>query len=579
MPGAQTILEDQPLTFTGGNTISINDVDAGLSPVQVNITADKGSITLNTTNGLTFSAGDGLNDTAMIFTGSLTEINLALDGLRFIPAENYSGADAAVTIVTSDQGNSGSGGVLNDTDTVNITITPVNDAPTLDPIINLNLSSSPGPQTVNLTGISAGGGETQVLAVTATSSDTALIPSITVSYTSPATTGTLAFTPQGSGTATITVTVTDDGGTADGGVNTFLRTFTVTVASSGSDGGSSNGSTNSPTQNTIISPVMETNDDKNLNNNLVRQGTATLNLSGDADSKATLSLDVVNTLTQANMPLTIENQGVKVEFAPESLATKELKEALEDEHGVVELGAREVTLQEKENILAATPLKESTGLFEIGGKMVELTAQVTTTDSKGVSNTEKIEGFPEPVAVTIDLSNLGELSPEQIKGLTAVRFEKDDKGNIVPIKLGGTYDPVTMTFTFYTERFSFYSILRAEKLVQINLTLDIPTATVNGEGKSLDTAPAIINSRTMVPVRFVSEAFGAAVEWLAETSTVVVRLDGREFNMTLGQTGPGLDVPAQIVNGRTMVPLRYVSEALGAYVKWFPKERKIEIIK
>ena len=69
------------------------------------------------------------------------------------------------------------------------------------------------------------------MTVTATSSNTALIPNPAVSYISPASTGALTYTPaaNASGTATITVLVTDNGGTANGGTNTITQTFTVTV--------------------------------------------------------------------------------------------------------------------------------------------------------------------------------------------------------------------------------------------------------------------------------------------------------------------------------------------------------------
>jgi hypothetical protein len=84
-----------------------------------------------------------------------------------------------------------------------------------------------GTQTVSLSGIGAGGGESQVLAVTATSSNPSLIPHPTVSYASPNATGSLSFAPAHNaiGTAIITVTVTDDGGTASGGVNSVSCSF------------------------------------------------------------------------------------------------------------------------------------------------------------------------------------------------------------------------------------------------------------------------------------------------------------------------------------------------------------------
>jgi hypothetical protein len=120
--------------------------------------------------------------------------------------------------------------------TVTITITSVNDPPTLDPIADpAAINEDAGAQTVNLTGITSGDVETQPLEVTAVSDNPALIPNPTVTYTSPNATGSLQYTPvaDASGTATITVTVTDggpDGNLATPGDNaTTSDTFVVTV--------------------------------------------------------------------------------------------------------------------------------------------------------------------------------------------------------------------------------------------------------------------------------------------------------------------------------------------------------------
>ena len=64
----------------------------------------------------------------MTFTGTLANLNTALAGLAFQPTANFNGA-ATLTIATNDQGNTGSGGALADTDTVAITVAAVNDAP------------------------------------------------------------------------------------------------------------------------------------------------------------------------------------------------------------------------------------------------------------------------------------------------------------------------------------------------------------------------------------------------------------------------------------------------------------------
>src|SRR5262249_45183857 len=137
VPGSQTTNEDTALVFstTNGNAISVGDVDAGSASVQVTLTATNGALTLSGTSGLTFSAGDGTSDATMTFTGTLANINTALNGLTFTPTANFHGS-ASVQIVTNDQGNTGSGGALGDSDSVSITVTSVNDAPVLAAITN-----------------------------------------------------------------------------------------------------------------------------------------------------------------------------------------------------------------------------------------------------------------------------------------------------------------------------------------------------------------------------------------------------------------------------------------------------------
>jgi CSLREA domain-containing protein len=134
VPSAQSADEDSPLVFSGanGNQISVSDPDAGGSPVQVRLQVEHATMTLDGDDGLTFRPGDsGTNDADMTFTGTITDINAALDGLRFDPEANYNGS-ATLTITTDDQGNTGGGGPKTDSDNVNITVNPFND----DPVAN-----------------------------------------------------------------------------------------------------------------------------------------------------------------------------------------------------------------------------------------------------------------------------------------------------------------------------------------------------------------------------------------------------------------------------------------------------------
>ena len=137
----------------------------------------------------------------------------------------------------------------------------MNDDPTLDALSDVNINEDDDEQTIDLTGIAAGGGETQVLEITATSNDTGLIPDPTVAYTSANPAGTLSFTPfaNQNGIATITVTVEDGGLDNDlatpGDNATVVRTFTVNVAPV-NDPGAFSGDTSGTVQKTILlSPV------------------------------------------------------------------------------------------------------------------------------------------------------------------------------------------------------------------------------------------------------------------------------------------------------------------------------------
>ncbi|HSC69291.1 MAG TPA: putative Ig domain-containing protein, partial [Cellvibrio sp.] len=132
IPPAQTTDEDTALIFglANNNQIQINDLDVVGSELEMTLSVTNGTLTLAGVAGLSFSSGDGTADGSMVFRGTQTAINAALATLTFNPNVSYTGA-ALLTITTSDLGNTGAGGVLTDTDTVNITINATNDAPVI----------------------------------------------------------------------------------------------------------------------------------------------------------------------------------------------------------------------------------------------------------------------------------------------------------------------------------------------------------------------------------------------------------------------------------------------------------------
>jgi hypothetical protein len=209
---------NQPPTLNSILNISFNE-NAGLQTVNLSGITSGASNQVQTLAVTAASSNTGLiptptvNYTSPNTTGSIT----------FAPV-TYGYGSATITVTVNN------GGASNNivTQSFMVTVNPVNQPPTLDPLANVTINESDGQQTVNLTGISSGASnELQTLTVTASSSNTGLIPTPLVNYTSPNTTGSITFTPvpTANGSATITVSV-NDGGASN---NIVTRTFTVTV--------------------------------------------------------------------------------------------------------------------------------------------------------------------------------------------------------------------------------------------------------------------------------------------------------------------------------------------------------------
>jgi Bacterial Ig domain len=246
--------------------VAINE-DAGQQTVNLS-GISSGSASENQTLTVTASS----SNTGLIPNPTVNYTSPGATGtLTFTPAAGLSGT-ATITVTVSD------GQTQNSTVTRTfvVTVNAVNDPPTLNAIGNVTINEDAGQQTVSLSGISTGAAnENQTLTVTASSSNTGLIPAPTVNYTSPNATGTLRFTPvaDANGSATLTVTVSD-------GQAQTNRSFTVTV----------NAVNDPPTLNTVAD--MTINQDS---------GQQTVNLSGitsgAANENQTLSVTALSSNT------------------------------------------------------------------------------------------------------------------------------------------------------------------------------------------------------------------------------------------------------------------------------------------
>ncbi|MDR0470009.1 MAG: copper amine oxidase N-terminal domain-containing protein, partial [Peptococcaceae bacterium] len=110
------------------------------------------------------------------------------------------------------------------------------------------------------------------------------------------------------------------------------------------------------------------------------------------------------------------------------------------------------------------------------------------------------------------------------------------------------------------------------------------SVTVDGKSLSFDVPPQLIQNRTMVPMRAIFEALGADVDWNGASSTVTATTVDSVVVMQIGNaeiTVDGkkilLDVPPMLIDNRTLVPVRAVAEGLKSDVLWDEATKRVII--
>jgi len=133
----------------------------------------------------------------------------------------------------------------------------------------------------------------------------------------------------------------------------------------------------------------------------------------------------------------------------------------------------------------------------------------------------------------------------------------------------------------------YYQPVVLKKEIVVILTIGKKEAVVDGKTIFMDVAPYIdpTTNRTLVPLRFISEVFGGEVAWDAQNKTITISIRGKSIILQVGNlnalvdgTFVKLEQPPIIKEGRTMVPLRFVSESLGAQVGWDNTSKTITIV-
>jgi len=134
-----------------------------------------------------------------------------------------------------------------------------------------------------------------------------------------------------------------------------------------------------------------------------------------------------------------------------------------------------------------------------------------------------------------------------------------------------------------------YGIPGSKTLV-IEMTIGSKIIKVNGVVSTIDAAPQIKWDRTFVPIRFIVEALGGTIAWNAKTRTVTIVLGTKTIVLTIGKNyswvnskrvfidANGTVVPYIQAPGRTMLPVRFISEQLGAFVMWSSTLQRVTLV-
>jgi hypothetical protein len=643
----QTVLED-----CGAQTVSGWATAMSVGPVNESPQVLTFTIT-NNTNTTLFSV-----QPAVAVNGTLT----------FTPGVAANGT-ATLTLTLTDDATRGGAALTTVPQTFTITVTAINDVPSFTKGADQTVLEDCGVQTVSgwATNVSAGPSNEsgQTLNFIVTNDNSALFavqPAV-----SP--TGTLTYTPalNMNGSAIVTVQIHDDGGTANGGVDTSTpQTFTITVTAvndppvntyalaytagaNGSISGASPQTVNYGASGSAVTAVPNTGyhfvqwsdgngnatrTDTNVTANINATAsfavdtfaiTASAGANGAIDPSGSVSvsyggtqsftinpgtgyhaLDVlvdsvsVGAVTSYTFTNLTENHTIAVTFTinPITISTYTLTYAA-GANGSIS-GASPQTVNYGASGSAVTAVS-NTGYHFV--QWSDGNGNATRTDTNVTVNVNVSASFAININIhrytlTANVSGSGSVakSPDQPSYThgTSVQLMATPatdwhfagwSGD-----LSGTTNPVTITMDVSKTVTATYTPLphpvSGHTMV---LTIDIKTMTVDSARVVLDAPAAIVEDRTLVPLRAVVEHLGGSIVWDAKTRQVTLKARGTTITLTIGKStalvnGKSLAIDPKnskvvpvLSSSRTMLPLRFVSENLGLQVGWDAETRTITV--
>ncbi|MCI4463724.1 MAG: copper amine oxidase N-terminal domain-containing protein, partial [Caldisericum sp.] len=221
-----------------------------------------------------------------------------------------------------------------------------------------------------------------------------------------------------------------------------------------------------------------------------------------------------------------------------------------------------------------------------------VTITATYSGKTGTSNS-----FDVNPTITASAGSGGYISPS---GTISVNYGESKTFTITPysgykisnVQVDGVSVGAVSTYTFQNVTANHTIEASFEKEInQIVIVLQVGNSAfaVNGETRYLDSPPIIKNGRTLVPIRTIIEALGGTVQWNPDEKRVDIILGNNHLIFQIGNPNAYVNgvqkfidasntkVYPEIINGRTMIPLRFVAENLGCDVKWDPNTQTITI--
>ena len=235
-------------------------------------------------------------------------------------------------------------------------------------------------------------------------------------------------------------------------------------------------------------------------------------------------------------------------------------------------GTKIVKIQSPEALNSFDLKRESKGLTE--GSSFPVSIDAVTKNKRNIKlDPSQMQWSVEGIEVQTDLESWkarkedGSLS-EPIGVFTIINQQNSPFGKITA-NFGNHTDSLYIDSPYYTK---------------LHMAIGDKKYSLGENWFEMDTVPIVHNSRTMVPLRFIGESFGAEVTWNQERQAASLNYKGKQIELPInstqvtvnGQSIP-IDVPAMLKDNRTLIPIRFVSEQLGMEVNYIHEHRYVDI--